>query len=136
MGTNFDKCDPKKQKYKQELTPNAKYQQFRVFVRNDLVKRKIKSYRKSSKTFLKFKKKLGLDINVVPCDEQDIISTLQTAFEGKTILTQYCIENKRIDAYFSKYKLALELMNIIMKTEILIMKKQAINDRGSWNYYY
>ena len=52
----FDKCDPKKQKYRQELTRNAKYQQCRVFVRNDLVERKIKSCRKSSKRFLEFKK--------------------------------------------------------------------------------
>ena len=28
----FDKCDQEKQKYKQELTPNAKYQQCRLFV--------------------------------------------------------------------------------------------------------
>ena len=105
----FDKCDPKKQKYRQELTPNAKYQRCRVFVRNDLVERKIKSCRKSSKRFLNLKKKLALDINVVTCDEQDIISTLQTAFEGEIILTQYCTENKRIDAYFSKYKLAIEV---------------------------
>ena len=33
------------------------------------------------------------------CDEQDIISTLQVAFEGEIILSQQCIENKRIDAY-------------------------------------
>ena len=45
----FDKCDPEKQKYRQELTPNAEYQQCRVFVRNDLVERKIKSCGKSSK---------------------------------------------------------------------------------------
>ena len=38
----FDKCDPKKQKYRQELTPNAKYQRCSVFVRNDLAERKIK----------------------------------------------------------------------------------------------
>ena len=82
----FDKFYPKKQKYRQELTPNAKYQRCRVFVRNDLVERKIKSCRKSSKVFLEFKKKLGLDINSVTCDEQDIISTLQTAFEGEIIL--------------------------------------------------
>ena len=105
----FDKCDPKKQKYRQELTRNAKYQQCRVFVRNDLVERKIKSCRKSSKRFLEFKKKLGLDPNLVTCDEQDIISALQVAFEGEIILTQYCIENKRIDAYFSKYKLGIEV---------------------------
>ena len=43
------------------------------------------------------------------CDEQDIISALQVAFEGEIILTQYCIKNKRIDAYFSKYKLGIEI---------------------------
>ena len=51
-------------------------------MRNDLVERKIKSCRKSSKRFLEFKKKLKLDPDVVTCDEQDIISTLQVAFEG------------------------------------------------------
>ena len=52
----FDKCNPEKQKYRQELTPNEQYQRCRVFVRNDLVERKIKSCRKSSKRFLEFKK--------------------------------------------------------------------------------
>ena len=52
----FGKCDPEKQKYRQELTPNAEYQRCRVFLRNDLVERKIKSCRKSSKIFLGFKK--------------------------------------------------------------------------------
>ena len=28
----FDNCDPEKQKYRQELTPNAEYQRCRVFV--------------------------------------------------------------------------------------------------------
>ena len=78
-------------------------------MRNDLVERKIKSCRKSSKRFLEFKKKLGLDPNVVTCDEQDIINTLQIVFEGEIILTQYCIENKRLDAYFSNYKLGIEV---------------------------
>ena len=90
----FDKCDSEKQKYRQELTPNAEYQRCRVFVWNDLVKRKIKSCRKSSKRFLKFKKKLRLDTDVVTCDDQDIISALHVAFEGEIILTQYCTENK------------------------------------------
>ena len=105
----FDKCDSEKQKQRQELAPNAKYQRCRVSVRNDLVERKIKNCRKSSKVFLEFKKKIGLDVNSVTCDEQDIKSTLQTAFEGEIILIQYCIENKRIDAYFPKYKLAIEV---------------------------
>ena len=78
-------------------------------MRNGLVKRKIKSCRKSSKEFLEFKKKLGLDADVVTCDGQDIISALQVAFEGEIIHTQYCIENKRLDAYFPKYKLGMEV---------------------------
>ena len=53
-----------------------------------------------------------MDPNLVTCDEQDIVIELQVAFEGEIILTQYWIENKRIDAYFSEYK-----------AEILIMKK-------------
>ena len=105
----FDKCDSEKQKYRQELTPNAEYQRCRVFVRNDLVERKIKSCRKSSKRFLEFKKKLGLDPNVVTCDEQDIINTLQVVFEGEIIFSQYCIGNKRLDAYFSNHKLEIEV---------------------------
>ena len=66
-----------------------------VFVRNDFVERKNKSCRKPSKTFLEFKKKLGLDPNVVTCDKQDIINALQVVFEGEIIITQYCIENKK-----------------------------------------
>ena len=89
--------------------PNTKFQQYRVFAQNDLLKRKIKSCRKSSKRFLWFEKKCGLHPNLVTCDEQDIISALQIAFEGGTILTQYCIENKRIDACFSEYKLGIEI---------------------------
>ena len=84
----FDKCDPEKQKYRHELMPNTKFQPYRRFARNDLVERKIKSCRKASEKFLKFKEKLGLDPDVVTCDEQDIISALQVSFEGEIILTQ------------------------------------------------
>ena len=33
---------------------------------------------------------------------------MQVAFEGDLILTQHCIKNNRLDAYFSKYKLGIE----------------------------
>ena len=46
---------------------------------------------------------------VVTCDEQDIISALQVTFEGEIILTQYCIKNKRPDAYFPKRQLRIEV---------------------------
>ena len=34
---------------------------------------------------------------------------MQIAFEGEIIHTQYCIENKRLDAYFPKHKLGIEV---------------------------
>ena len=34
---------------------------------------------------------------------------MQVASEGEIIFTQYCIEHKRLDAYFSKYKLGIEV---------------------------
>ena len=68
------------------------------------------------------------------CDEQDIISALQVAFEGEIILTQYCIKNKRIDAYFSKYKLGIEVDEYYHEDWNSAETKQAINDRESWNY--
>ena len=109
MAQIFEKCDSKKQKSRQELAPNAEHQRCMVFVRNDTVERKIKSYRNSSKRLLEFAKKLGLDPDVVTCDEQNIVSALQVAFEEEVILTQYCIENKRLDAYFFIYKLGIEI---------------------------
>ena len=59
----FDKCDPEKQKYKCELIPNTQFQPCRKIVPNDLAERKNKSRRASSKSFLEFKEKLGLDPN-------------------------------------------------------------------------
>ena len=97
----FDKCDPKKQKYRQELIANTQFQPCRVFVRNDLVERKIRSRRVSSKNFLEFEGKLGLDPNEYIYDDQDIISALQVVFEGETMHTQYFIQSKRLDLYFA-----------------------------------
>ena len=51
--------------------PNAKFQPCRRFVRNELGERKIKSCRKASEKFLKFKEKLGLDPYKITCDEQE-----------------------------------------------------------------
>ena len=50
----FAKCDSEKQKYRHELMPNTEFQLCRIFVRNDLVGRKIKSCRKTSKKVLEF----------------------------------------------------------------------------------
>ena len=34
---------------------------------------------------------------------------MQVVFEEEIIFTQYCIENKRLDAYFSNHKLGIEV---------------------------
>ena len=84
--------------------PNTKFQQHSVFVKS------LKAVKNHQKDFqLSKKKKLGLDPDVVTCDKQAIISALKVAFEGEIIITQYCIENKRINAYFSEYKLGIEI---------------------------
>ena len=70
-----------------------------------------------------FKKQLGSDPDVVTCDEQDIISALQVAFEGEIILTQHCIKNKELMLIFLNTNLEQKLMNIIMKVEILNTNK-------------
>ena len=45
----FHKCDPEKQKYKNELMSNQQFQPCRRFVRNQLVGRKIKTAEKHQK---------------------------------------------------------------------------------------
>ena len=72
-------------------------------------KEKLKAVENHQKYFYNSKKKLGLDPDIDSCDEQDVISALQVAFEGEIILTQHCIKNKRTDAYFSKYRLGIEV---------------------------
>ena len=61
------------------------------------------------KKFLEFKHQLGLDPNVVTCDEQETIRALHVLFEGEIICTQYCIERKRYDAQPPKYKAGIEV---------------------------
>ena len=58
---------------------------------------------------MELKKKLGLDSDVVARDEQDIISALQVAFEGEIILRHHCIKRKRLDVYFPKYEIGIEV---------------------------
>ena len=89
--------------------PSTKFRPSDRFVRNDLAETKIRSRRLTSEQFLEFKEKLGLDPNEYSFDEHDVISALQFAFEGEIMHTQYCVQNKRLDFYFSKHKLGVEI---------------------------
>ena len=58
-------------KYRKELTPNIQFQPDRIFVRNDLFEKIIKSCKATNVEFLMLKEKLGLCPHEVICNEQD-----------------------------------------------------------------
>ena len=71
----FDKCkDSSAQKYRKELKPNITFQPNKIFVRNDLFEKIIKSCKATNLEFLKLKEKLGLCLYEDICDEQEFIS--------------------------------------------------------------
>ena len=83
----FDKCkDSSRQKCRKELTPNITFQPNKIFVRNDLFERIIKSCKTTNLEFLKLKEKLGLCLYKVICDEQEFISTSEEIFKEEKFL--------------------------------------------------
>ena len=70
-------------KYRRELTPNIQFQPDRLFVRNDLFERIIKSCKVTNVEFLMLKEKLGLCPYEVICNEKEFIlmSEIQDDFE-------------------------------------------------------
>ena len=70
----FDKYkDLLTQKYRKELTPNITFQPNKIFVRNDLFEKIIKSCKATNLEFLKLKEKLGFCLYDEICDEQEFI---------------------------------------------------------------
>ena len=58
----------------------------------------------------KFKRNLGFTLHdVINTKEQTVISAIKDAFEGENMQTQYSVLGYRIDLYFHKYKLAIEV---------------------------
>ena len=56
------------------------------------------------------KRNLGLKLyDVINTKEQTVIESIKNAFEGEKMETQYSILGYRIDLYFDKYKLAIEV---------------------------
>ena len=78
------------QKYKKELTPNITFQPNKIFVRNDLFEKIIKSCKATNLEFLKLKEKLGLCLYEDICDEQELILMSEENF------TQHDVENKQL----------------------------------------
>ena len=83
----FDKCkDSSRQKYRKELTPNITFQPNKIFVRNNLFEKIIKSCKATHLEFLKLKEKLGLYLYEDICDEQELISTSEEIFKEEKFL--------------------------------------------------
>ena len=77
----FDKCKgSSRQKYTKELTPNVTFQPNKIFVRNNLFDKIIKSCKATNLEILKLKEKLGLWLYEVICDEEKFISVLEEIF--------------------------------------------------------
>ena len=56
------------------------------------------------------KKKLGFTLHdEINTKEQTVINSIKDAFEGENMQSQYTVLNYRIDLYFHKYKLAVEV---------------------------
>ena len=81
---NFDKYkDSSSQKYRKELTRNVTFQPNKIFVRNDLFEKIIKSCKTTNLEILKLKEKLGLCLYEVISDEQEFISTFEEFLKEK-----------------------------------------------------
>ena len=93
----FDKCkDSSTQKYRKELTPNITFQPNKIFVRNDLFEKIIKSCKATNLEFLKLKEKLGLCLYEDICDEQELISMSNKIFKEEKVFIQYDVENEKL----------------------------------------
>ena len=57
-----------------------------------------------------FLQKLGFTLHdVINIKEQTVINSINDVFEGGNVQSQYTVLNYRIDLYFHKYKLAIEI---------------------------
>ena len=118
----FDKYkDLSTQKYRRELTPNITFQPNKIFVRNDLFEKIIKSCKTTNLEFLKLKEKLGLYPNKVICDEEEFISMSEEIFKEEKIFTQHDVENKQLKEENEKLRKENEQLrknNVVKDAEI------------------
>ena len=74
-------------KCRKDLTPNITFQPNKIFVRNDLFEKIIKSCKATNLEFLKLKEKLGLCLYEDICDEQELISMSEEICKEEKVFT-------------------------------------------------
>ena len=93
----FDKCkDSSTRKYRKELTPDITFQPNKIFARNYLFEKIIKSCKATNLEFLKLKEKLGLCLCEDICDKQELILMLEELFKEEKVFIQPDDENKQL----------------------------------------
>ena len=97
------------QKYRRELTPSITFQPNKIFVRNNLFEKTIKSCKATNLQFLKLKEKLGLCLYGDICDEKEFILMPEENF------IQHDVENKQLKE--EKKKLRKENENEKLETK-------------------
>ena len=78
------------QKYTKELTPNITFQPNKIFLRNNLFEKIIKSCKATNLEFLEVKEKLGLYLYKDICYEKEFI------LMSEEIFIQHDVENKQL----------------------------------------
>ena len=69
------------------------------------------------------KRNLGFRLqDVINAKEQTVLKSIKDAFEGEDMQTQYSVLGYRIDIYFHKHKLAIEVDELGHAEETLVMK--------------
>ena len=102
-----NKYDEKYKKCRYELNESTK-QPNRRFIHIDLALKIIMNCRADKSC--DFKRNLGFALHdVINTKEQTVINLIKDAFEGENMQSQYTVLNYRIDFYFHKYKLAIEI---------------------------
>ena len=63
---------------------------------------------------------------------------MQVAIEGEIMHTQYCIQNKRPDIYFSEHKLAVEIdeYDHVDRDFEYEKERQMMIEKNTWLYIY
>ena len=112
----FDKYkDLSTQKYRKELTPSITFQHNKIFVRNNLFEKIIKSCKATNLEFLK----LGLCLYEDICDEKEFI------LMPEKIITQHDIENKQLKE--ENEKVRKEENEKVRKEEIEQLRKNNVD---------
>ena len=103
-----NKHDQAYEKHRYELVNEPKYQPNRRFLRSDFALRIIMDCRTDESHNLK--RNLGFKLHdAINTKEQTVLKSTKNAFEGEDMWTQYSVLGYRINLYFHKYKLAIEV---------------------------